>query len=240
MKARGWIATSVVGVAGVLAAGIMVHSVARSADHLDSPATKADSTIDINDLYTWNDGNNVVFALTLYPAAPTGTLFSDAVQYVIHTSSGATYTGGTTANYDIICTFTGTAAPQTAQCWGGSNEYATGHADSATGIASTDGKFKVFAGLRADPFFFNLEGFKAAVADVEGAASGLTFNDAGCPQLDMPTSNLLVGQLAHAADGGAPVDFFKSLNALAIVVSIDKTLVTTGGPIVATWASTHK
>ena len=42
---------------------------ARSADHLDSPAVKADPAADINDLYTWNDGNNVVLAMTVFPAA---------------------------------------------------------------------------------------------------------------------------------------------------------------------------
>src|SRR5580765_8996567 len=87
MKARGWIATSVVGAASVLAAGIMVHSTAKSADHLDSPATKADGTVDINDVYTWNDGANVALVMTVTPAAPKTALFSDTAQYVIHTSS---------------------------------------------------------------------------------------------------------------------------------------------------------
>lgn len=241
MKARGWIATSVaVGAIGALAAGVLVQKAARSADHLDSPATQADPTVDINDVFSWVDGSNVVLAMTLYPAAPTTALFSDSVQYAIHTQSGASYTGGTSGNYDVICTFSGTAAPQTAQCWAGNNEYATGHADSASGIASADGKFKVFAGLRADPFFFNLDGFKNTVSTVESVAGSLTFNDAGCPALSSGQSALLVGQLSHAPDGGAPNDFFKTLNALAIVVSIDKSLVTANGPIVSVWASTHK
>jgi hypothetical protein len=239
MKARGWIATSVVAAAGVLAAGIMVHSTARSADHLDSPATKADGTLDINDLFTWNDGSNAVFIMTVTPAAAKTALFSDAVQYVIHTSSGASYPVGG-ADYPIICTFTGTTAPQTAQCWAGTNEYVTGQADNAAGLTSKDGKFKVFAGARSDPFFFNLDGFHAAEATVESVAGTLTFNDAGCPALSSGQAMLVGGNLSHAADGGAPTDFFKTLNTLAIVVSIDKTLVTTGGPIVATYASTHK
>ena len=238
MKARGWIATTIVGAACVTTAAVLVHKAARSADHLDSPATKADSTIDINDLYTWNDSNNVVLAMTLYPAAPSSALFSDGAQYVFHVSSGAGY-GATTGDYQIICTFTGTAAPQTAQCWGGTNEYVTGNASAATGITSTDGKMKVFAGLRADPFFFNIDGFKAVVADVE-AAGALPTNDAGCPTVPGPLAQQLVAQLAHASDGGAPSDFFATFNALAIVVSIDKSLVTTGGPVLAVWASTHK
>lgn len=241
MKARGWIATSVVGVASVIAAGVLVHSTAKSADHLDSPATKADGTVDINDVFAWNDadGKSVALVMTVTPAAPKTALFSDAAQYVIHTSNGTDYPVAS-PEYNIICTFSGTTAPQTAQCWAGTNEYATGNADSASGIASADGKFKVFAGVRADPFFFNLDGFKATIADVEGAAGGLTFNDAGCPALDAGVAGFLGAQLSHAPDGGPPADFFKTLNTLAIVVKIDKTLVNGTGPILAVWASTHK
>lgn len=239
MKARGWIATTIVGAACVATAAVLVHKSAKSADHLDSPATQADPTMDIDDLYTWMDGSNFVAAMTVYPAAPSGALFSDSGQYIFHLQSGASY-GATTKDYNIICQFTGTAAPQTIECWAGTDEHVKGDPSSASGLASTDGKLKVFAGLRADPFFFNLDGFKATVADVEAAAGSLTFNDAGCPAVDSNTSAALVGQLSHAPDGGAPTDFFATLNGLAIVVSIDKTLVTTGGPIVAIWASTNK
>lgn len=242
MKARGWIATTLVGAACVATAAVLVHKVARSSDHLDSPATKSDPTVDINDLYSWVDGPNFVAAMTLYPNAPAGggdagagAMFSDAAQYVIHTSSGASY-GATTKNYDIICTFSGTTAPQTTECWAGTDEHVKGDASATAGLASTDGKFKVFAGLRSDPFFFNEEGFLAAVADVKGA-TGLTFTDAGCPT-NVPGA--VAAQLSHSADGGAPSDFFANFNALAIVVSIDKSLVTTGGSVVAVWASTHK
>jgi len=216
---------SVVGYAGI----------ARSADHLDSPATKADPTVDVDDLYAFMDGSNLVLAMTVFPAATAGAKFSDKVQYVIHTSSGAKY-GTTTASEDIICTFD---AAQKIQCWAGTDEYVTGDASATSGLASTDGKFKVFAGLRADPFFFNLDGFKHTHATVEGA-QGLVPDVAGCPGLDDGTAAVLRGQLTTAPDGGPPQDFFKSLNGLAIVVSIDKTLVTKGGAILSTWASTHK
>ncbi|HEY1958059.1 MAG TPA: DUF4331 family protein [Polyangiaceae bacterium] len=196
----------------------------------------ADGTVDIADLFTWNDGSNVVFAMTVFPIAPSNALFSDSAQYVIHVASGAAY-GATSGDYQIICTFTGTTAPQTAQCWAGTDEYVTGHADSATGIASADGKLKVFAGLRGDPFFFNLAGFHAAQKLVETNAGSLTFNDAGCPT-NAPAA--VAAQLGLNDDGGPAVDTFATLNALAIVVSIDHTLVATKGSVLATWASTHK
>jgi hypothetical protein len=208
---------------------------ARSADHLDAPAAKADPAADINDLYTWNDGDNVVLAMTVFPAAPATAKFSDATQYVFHTSSAATF-GAAATDLNIICTFD---AAQKIQCWAGADEYVTGDASQAAGATSASGKLKVFAGLRSDPFFFNLEGFRNAVTTVKGAAGSLNF-DAGCPLVDPGTSTALVGQLGTSPDGGAAQDFFKSLNTLAIVVSVDKTVVTKGGPIVASWASTNK
>jgi hypothetical protein len=230
-------------------AGIAAYArVAQSADHLDSPATKADPAADIADVFAFNDGANSVFAMTLFPAATAtgadggvGAQFSDAVDYVFHTSSGNAY-GTTTANEDITCTFT---AAQVISCWAGTDEYVTGDASGTTGLSSADGKMKVFAGLRADPFFFNLDGFHHTEATVEAYAAnqipGVTpaFNGAGCPILDPGVAGLLRTQLTTSADGGAPVDFFANLNALAIVVSLDKSLVNKGGPLTSVWAGTY-
>jgi hypothetical protein len=225
-------------VAGTCLAGVIGYSgLARSADHLDSPATTAEPTADINDLYTWMDGTNAVFAMTVFPNAPVAAKFSDATQYVIHTASGAGF-GAATSKEDIICTFD---AAQKISCWLGTDDYVTGDASATAGLTSKGGKFKVFAGRRADPFFFNLAGFKKAVGTVEGAASTLTFDTAGCPTVPPGTAKALRDQLQNnPADGGAGEDFFKAFNGLAIVVSVDKAAVTKGGPIVATWASTHK
>jgi hypothetical protein len=221
--------------------------VARSSDHLDAPATKADPAADINDLYAWVDGSNLVLALTVFPAAsgPTdaglGSQFSNTVQYVIHTSSGTAF-GNTSAKEDIICTFD---TSQNISCWVGADDYVTGNASAAstdggpTGLVSADGKVKVFAGLRADPFFFNLDGFHNTEHTVEGAESTLSFDEAGCPTLDPGTAATLRTQLQTNPDGGLAVDFFAPLNTLAIVVSVDKSLVTKGGTVVSTWASTH-
>ena len=223
-------------VATCAATAVVSPRFARSADHLDGPAVKVDPSTDINDLYTWMDGQAAVFALTVFPAASPTSRFSDAAQYVIHTASAAAF-GATSQDTNILCTFD---TAQRIQCWVGSDEYVTGDASQAAGIASASGKVKVFAGLRKDPFFFNLAGFSQTRDTVLGAASGLTFDEAGCPALDGPTSTLLVNQLKTDVDGGAPQDFFANLNTLAIVVSVDKSLVTKGGPIVAAWASTNR
>jgi hypothetical protein len=224
-----------------LATAIAHPRLARSADHLDAPATKKEAAADINDVYAFMDGSNAVFAMTVLPAAPAGAKFSDAVQYVVHTQSAPAFGGGA-SDVNVICTFD---AAQIAQCWGG-GEYATGDASSAAGIASKSGKLKVFAGLRADPFFFNLAGFQATVTAVEGAVDGgggapLAFDTTGCPIVDPGTSAALVNLLkTNPVGGGAPEDFFKNLNTLAIVASLDKSLVTAGGPVVSVWASTNR
>jgi hypothetical protein len=49
-----------------------------------------------------------------------------------------------------------------------------------------------------------------------------------------------LGLDAQRITGGAAVDTFARFNVLAIVVAIDKSLATQGGPIVAVWGSTHR
>ncbi len=226
--------TSVAAALGLAGFGF-IHA-AKSADHIDSASVEADPSADINDVYSWVDGANMVLVMTVSPVATVTSKFSDQVKYVFHTKSGAAF-GATTTNYDIICSFD---AAQAIQCWGGTNEYVKGSASAATGLTSTDGKFKVFAGLRADPFFFNLAGFRNAVASVKSVAAGLTRDAADCPRIDAATSGVLVTQLKTSVDGSAPVDFFANLNTLSIVVSIDKTLINAGGPIVSVSAATYK
>ncbi len=245
---RSRLIAALASVAGVIAiAGFSV--VAKSADHQDAPAVKAAPGADINDLFTWMDGNNVVLAMTVNPAATTTTLFDNTVQYVFHTSSTTVFTGSIPApskfDVDVIATFDN-ATPQNIQLWVGTAEYLTGNPNVAAGLASTDGKVKVYAAPVADPFFFNLDGFHAAVADVVMAAGvpadagGLTFNQFGCPALDTATSDTLVGQLAKAPGGiTAPVDHFATLDGLGIVVSVDKSLLTANGAHVSVWAATY-
>jgi len=221
---------------GALALTVLsAASWAMAADHIDAPATIADPTADITDLYSWTDQGNVVFALNVTPLAMPGAKFSDKVQYVIHTESAMKF-GMAGEKSDIIITFD---ANQKASVWVGDKGYVTGDASMVTGLASADGKFKVFAGMRDDPFFFNLEGFKSAVQFVADNAGGLIFDPAGCPKLDAATAGLVAGKLKTTKAGGPPVDFFAGKNVLSIVLSIDKKLLNQGGPIMSAWASTN-
>lgn len=213
-----------------------VSATAMAADHLDSPAASADPAADITDLYAWVDGGKVVLVMDVFPLADESSAFSDQVQYVFHVGSSAAFPLAG-QNTDIICTFD---AAQMVSCWAG-NEYAHGDA-SGSGLMSASGKMEVFTGLRADPFYFNLDGFKDTVATVEGAAGGLTFDGAGCPGLDAATSALLVGKLGgDPANPGQPgKDFFAGLNVLSIVLSLDASVVNQGGDVLNVWASTNQ
>jgi hypothetical protein len=218
-------------------------STALAADHLDAPTVKLDATTDITDLYTWMDGNNVVYVLNVNPLATTASKFavSTAGQYVIHTYSTDKFIAGATpVPVNIIATFD---ANQKISLWVGASEYVNGDASPAAGISSADSKVKVHTGLHDDPFFFNLDGFHAAEAAVE-ATTGLVSNVAGCPQLSAAQSAALVKVLStnplSTPAGGTAVDYFAGKNVLSIVVSVDKSLLTTGGALVSAWASTNK
>lgn len=228
---------------GALALTVLsAASWAIAADHIDAPAAVADPTADITDLYAWSEPANVIFALNVAPLAGADAKFSDKVQYVIHTESAAKF-GSAGEKVDIICTFD---AAQKISCWVGEKGYVTGDASATTGLESADKSFKVFAGLRDDPFFFNLTGFKDTVSTVKAAikGGGLMIDAAGCPALDGATSAVLVNKLktdpTSTPPGGAAKDFFAGKNVLSIVLSVDKKLLNAGGPILSAWASTNK
>jgi hypothetical protein len=265
----------------------------RASDHQDGTLTGGlalalDPTADINDLFAWmsTDATKVNLAMSLFPNATATTRFSDAVKYVFHTASVSTYLGASVPR-DIICTFNN-ATPQVASCWvtdptdatGASvKAFVTGDASGTAGVMNTDGSVKVFAGPRADPFFFNLAGFKNGTAAVAAAVreAGATSNGTyikgidtghpGCPILTTAARDAVVGFLSHDCTGtGSPVDFFKKTaaadnaacvtkpalvntqaqnsgltgNILSLVIQVNKSLLTTGGPVLNVWAATTR
>ena len=216
-----------------------------AADHADGPAATADPSADITDVFAWTaaDGKSVNLVMDVFPSATASSKFSDAAQYVFHTASHPAFGAAAAASEDIVCTFD---AGQKVSCWAGS-EYVTGDAGNKAGIASAGGKLRVFAGLRDDPFFFNLDGFKDAVADVKASAASLPPPDAaGCFNLGDPNNagsiaHALVQDLTHTSHGAsAAVDHFARLNVLALVLQVDLSIVNKGGPVVSVWGSTNR
>ncbi len=239
---------------GAIAALAALSPTALAADHLDGPGVTSDPSLDITDIFSWTDtsATKLNLIMNVFPeASKTSSMFSDTGQYVFHVTSYPAYGPplGATAKdaSQVICTFTGTAAPQTVSCWlvvnGATVDYASGNATAITGLTSVNGDFQVFTGPRQDPFFFNRAGFLNAINVVQTAVStppGLTFNSAGCPLLDDATSMALVTDLGTAADGSPAVDYFAGFDVLSIVVQVKTAAVTsTGHTVVGVWGSTH-
>lgn len=218
---------------GLAFAGALRLGPARAADHADGPAATADPTSDIDDVYAWMspDAADLNLVMTLGRDVPASFQLSDQVQYVFHTSSRASYGAPAGPEFNVLCEFDRAGR---ASCWAGNELFVAGDASSTSGIETRDGRLRVYAGVRNDPFFFNLRGFQDVARTVGTVAPSLSFDAAGCPQLDAATAGALVRTL------GTGRDDFLGLEAFAIVVSIDKTLVTRNGPIVSVWGSTHR
>jgi hypothetical protein len=149
---------------------------AGAADHLDAPLVKLDGRIDINDVYAFQspqDPNRAVLVMTTHPAA--GVI------------SSTDYRPG--AKYEFLIDRNGDARPDAtiqamfsdvregvqrytvrASGLGRSGVIATG----VTGAVTTNGVVTTFAGLRDDPFFFDLANFN----------NGATFCGSGLPVSD--------------------------------------------------------
>ncbi len=195
-----------------------------AADHRDSPLNVSNPTADINDVYAFRspeNPNNLVVAISVNPLiVPTdnGTrgVFDDKVQYQLHVDNtgdlidDATVTIRKTDNPDQLI-ISGLGAPITAPIT---------LPGQAPQIYNNSG-IKVFAGLRDDPFFFDLAGFNTFVSGPKAPVKGL-----------------------RAAGGGDPVDAFAGTNILSIVLELPVTAVTgatnanTG--TIKTWVSTTR
>jgi hypothetical protein len=207
---------------------------------------------DINDVYAWltSDGAKVNLALTVSPADDGSRHFGDTIQYVFHIEQHTAF-GAAGTESKIICTF---ASDTNGQCWlvdanGELVDYVSGDLSAVAGKAAGSNKFRVFAGRRSDPFFFNLSGFLTAKRTVNGASASLTF-DKGCPQFGATDTvpMTLRTQLAATPDNtteNGPCaqgvkDCFATFNVMAIVIQVDKDLVIDpANKILSVWASTH-
>lgn len=248
---------------GVASLGLaaLLATQSHAADHLDSANLAGNAMGDINDVYTWMtpDALKLNLVMTVSPGDPGTRAFTDAVQYVFHVTSKAgaptatvAQPGGTETK--VICTF---VSNTNVSCWvvtgTATTAYVTGDPSATTGLTSADGKLKVFAGRRSDPFFFNLQGFRNAIKAVHDLANAnppvLTTTADGCPnnQSDATFAGLRsVLSTLQTTGTGTPacsttqIDCFASFNVMALVVQVDKTLVNaTGNTIVGVWASTH-
>jgi hypothetical protein len=210
-----------------------VFHAAYASDHLDTPTVIADPAADIGDIFAWtsSDGRRLNLVMDIVAHQ-----FSDRLQYVFHVDSGERF-GKTTATTLIVCRFD---VANAVECWVGDADYVHGDASNTVGIEGKNRRFRVFAGLRDDPFFNNVKGTRAAY-NVAGAAlqPGTTVDSAGCPQFDEATSHEILDTWRHT-DGGPATNFLAGWKSSALVISIDLDVVNTGGKLLAAWGAVHK
>lgn len=158
------------GVTAACAVGALVivqPTPAGAADHVEAPGSAADPAADITDYYAWHKGTGVEQRLVLVVdfaglnapiAGQTGTYDRD-VLYVFHIDKD----GDNQPDESIEARFGKNGAGQ----WGLRVSGLPGGASLEGPVGTTlegDGGVKAWAGLRDDPFFFDLTGFQQTLA----------------------------------------------------------------------------
>ncbi len=206
---------------------------AYASDHLDTPTVIADPAADIGDVFAWmsSDGRRLNLVMTIV-----GDQFSDRLQYAFHVGSGARF-GETTVTTSILCRFD---AANAVECWAGDVDYVRGDASNPVGLEGQNRRFRVFAGLRDDPFFNNVKGTRAALTAADSAVRrGASVDAAGWPTFDEATSRTILDLWRHT-DGGPGTNFLAGWKSATLVISIDRDVVATGGGLLAVWGAVHK
>ncbi len=208
------------------------HTLSAS-DHLDTPTVIADPAADIGDIFAWTSSDGKRLNLVMDIVAHQ---FSDRLQYVFHVDSGKNF-GKTTATTLIVCRFD---AASVAECWVGNADYVHGDASSTSGIEGKNRRFRLFAGLRDDPFFNNVKGTREMYG-VAGSAlkQGTPVDRAGCPEFDEATSHSILDTWRHTG-GEAAQNFLAGWKSSSIVISIDLDVLRKGGDLLAVWGAVHK
>ena len=183
-----------------------------AADHLDSPNAKANHALDITDIYAFDGDNsgNTVLVLDVNPlvGVVSGTEFATDASYNFNVDK----TGDAVADDVYTVTF-GANAPGPKQSLTLARNGTT-VLTGKTGSANNGGGAKVFAGIKDDPFFFDLAGFlRWRDPDGDGA-----YTYTGSTNLDLG-------------------DFFAGTNISTIVLEIPDSWL---GSSAAFWATTTR
>ncbi len=167
MKKALFIAGSVAVLASAVLAG--AGSV-FAADHGDAPLAKGNVPLDINDVYAFpGSGNNYVFAVTVNPLTMPGDSpsFDGSGLYQIKVDNDGDAVADVSYNVDFDAS-SGTQAVVVKKATGADatslNNSGTTVIDGDTDAVISFGGRKLFAGLSDDPFFFDLNAFKAGLA----------------------------------------------------------------------------
>jgi hypothetical protein len=216
---------------------------AAASDHQDTPEVELSQFLDINDVYVFPGAtaDRLTLVLTtaspLTPAKSVTASFDPGILYQIKIDN----TGDALEDRVLQFTFTGTGQNQQVEMRGPVAPEQTGTANrrvdaapalsgavntvlgSATGI-------QLFAGLRDDPFFIDLEQFFKIIPDRAPVTGPLS----------------KIGPKPEATSFRSPgIDFLRAFNALAIVVELPESMLLPAGgggvdPQIGVWATTSR
>ncbi|MGI8618392.1 MAG: DUF4331 family protein [Gemmatimonadaceae bacterium] len=211
---RKWAAPAYVAVLGLAA---VLAGRAIASDHQDTPEVELNPRMDINDVYAFpgSSSDRITLVLTTSsPIAGQNASFDPNLLYQFKIDNTAdakedlviqvTFDEGTGSNQSV--TVRGPVAPAsqgTANTLVGGGTVVSGSVGGVIGSASG---MQVFTGLRADPFFIDLEQFFKIIPDRRPATGPLS-----TPLTQTATSFRTPG-----------VDLLRPFNALAIVVELPK------------------
>ena len=175
---RAAVAVGACAVAAAVAGATLLQRASRASDHLDGPRATADPQADLTDLFAFTSPDNpkhVVMAMAVVPFASSSAGFANGVDYVFRVRRFEPSTPPTidAAVLDVTCTVAGgDGGPQTVTCAGPNGLMQTATVGDAAGGGDATSAMRVFAGLRADPAFFDRQGAAATVASGHTSFTG--------------------------------------------------------------------
>jgi hypothetical protein len=224
---RRFRALSALGVSALVLTIGLAPMLTSGADHLDAPSlgsisvnpndslnvSKVRGPLDINDVYAFRGSNasRTVLAMTVNPAINVlgPTTFQPGAEYILNVDTGTDAVADTR-----ITTSFGLPDGRGIQHYTVKQDgraVASGFTDGAKGRELGRSGVMAFAGMRSDPFFFDLLGFLGSVK----------------------------GQGTRTLNDGNESDFFAGLNTLAIVVELPSASIGGSGTNVGVWATTR-
>ncbi len=212
---------------GCAAAAVALKE-ALGSDHQDTPEVELNPRMDINDVYAFpgSTADRIVLVMTtsspLTPAASQTATFDPNLLYQLKIDN----TGDAVEDRVIQVTFEGTGPGQRVVVRGPARPAVTGPKNTILPVeaavtgrinsALDRGGIQVFAGVRDDPFFLDLEQFFRIIPDRKPVSGGLS-------QLpETPTASSF-------RSAGSAVDYLKGFNCLAIVIELPAAQLTAGG-----------
>lgn len=220
----------------------IAHRPSLASDHQDTPEVELHPRLDINDVYAFpgSNANRIALVLTtsspLTPAASAGAVFDPDILYQIKVDN----TGDGVEDLVLQFTFEGDGAGQQVTLRGpvapaqtgrvntivATNPTVSGPINTALGSAAA---VQLFAGLRDDPFYIDLEQFFKIIPDrapVQGPLS-------------------TIGPMPEASAFRNPgIDFLRGINTLGLVVELPESMLLApnagADPKLGIWATTSR